>query len=110
MLVTMPIGRPVSSTTGSALYLPRIIRSTANAAGVAGPIDITSRFMIRPSGAKRGADVTIAGQVWQSWTDTRGDYALARSFPAPKGKFPEQILVGGSATPTQIREYVASLR
>jgi len=70
--------------------------------------DMVSSYL--SSGAKRGADVTIAGQVWQSWTDTRGDYALARSFAAPKGKFPEQILVGGSATPTQIREYVASLR
>jgi len=70
--------------------------------------DMVSSYL--SSGAKRGAEVRIAGQVWQSWTDTRGDYALARSFPAPKGKFPEQVLVGGSASPSQIREYVASLR
>jgi len=69
--------------------------------------DMVSKYL--SNGAKRGDVVTIRGQKWQSWTDSRGDYVLARSFAAPKGKLPEQILVGGSATPTQVRAYVASL-
>ena len=60
--------------------------------------------------AQRGEDVTVDGIVWQTWTDPRGDYALARSLKAPKGAFPEHVIVGGSASPTQVRTYVASLR
>lgn len=70
--------------------------------------DLVSTYL--PGGAQKGAVVTIDGARWQSWTDRRGDYALARSFPAPKGKLPEHVLVGGSATPAQIKAYVASLR
>jgi len=70
--------------------------------------DMVSKYLSK--GAKRGEVVTVRGQKWQSWTDTQGDYVLARSFAAPKGKLPEQILVGGSATPAQVRSYVASLR
>ena len=60
--------------------------------------------------AKRGKDVTVDGIVWQTWTDSQGDYALARTLKAPKGKYPEHVLVGGSAAPTQVRSYAASLR
>ncbi|HEX7738148.1 MAG TPA: DUF4245 domain-containing protein [Marmoricola sp.] len=60
--------------------------------------------------AKRGTDVTVDGVSWQTWTDSRGDYALARTFKAPKGKYPEHLLVGGSASPSQVRTYAAALR
>jgi hypothetical protein len=70
--------------------------------------DMVAKYL--SAGAERGADVTVRGVVWHSWTDSRGDYALTRSFPAPKGRFPENVLVGGSAEPAQVREYVASLR
>ncbi len=70
--------------------------------------DMVSKYVGK--GGKRGAKVTIGGQQWQSWTNDQGDYLLSRSFAAPKGKLPEQIFVGGSATPDQVRSYVASLR
>ncbi len=34
--------------------------------------------------AKRGKDVTIGAEKWQSWTDAGGDYAVARVVRGPK--------------------------
>jgi len=58
--------------------------------------------------AKRGKDVTIGGQKWQTWTDTDGDYAVARAVDGPKGA-EESVLVVGSAPERQVRQLAGSL-
>lgn len=58
--------------------------------------------------AVAGKDVTVAGQTWQTWTDSGGDYALVRSI-AVGGSAYESVLVVGSAAPETIREFAASL-
>ena len=58
--------------------------------------------------AKRGKDVTIGGQKWQTWTDTDGDYAVARALDGPKGA-EESVLVVGSAPERQVRQLAGSL-
>jgi len=59
--------------------------------------------------AVRGADVTVAGEIWQTWTDTGGDYALVRSVSVD-GQPAESVLVGGSAAAATIRTFAASLK
>lgn len=59
-------------------------------------------------GAVAGKDVTVAGQTWQTWTDSGGDYALVRSI-AVGGSAYESVLVVGSASPESIRGFAASL-
>jgi hypothetical protein len=58
--------------------------------------------------AVRGKDVTVAGQTWQTWTDSGGDYALARSVEVGGAPY-ESVLAGGSADPAAVREFVATL-
>jgi hypothetical protein len=58
--------------------------------------------------AERGGDVTVAGEVWQTWTDSGGDYALVRSVELG-GRPYESVLVVGSAPDEQIREFVGTL-
>jgi hypothetical protein len=58
--------------------------------------------------AVRGKDVTVGGETWQTWTDTGGDYALARSI-AVGGQPYESVLVGGSAPDQTIRTFVGTL-
>jgi hypothetical protein len=60
--------------------------------------------------ATRGADVQVEGTTWQSWSDSGGDHALVRQLPAPKGDVPETVVVVGSASPSELRAYTASLR
>ncbi|MCW2848744.1 MAG: hypothetical protein JWR90_2718 [Marmoricola sp.] len=58
--------------------------------------------------AERGKDVTIDGQTWQTWTDSGGDYAVARS--SGSGAKPvEAWLVVGTAPEATIRKLAASL-
>ncbi len=58
--------------------------------------------------AERGEDVLIAGKKWQMWTDTGGDYAVARSLRS--GDRPQEaLLVVGSAPAPKIREIAANL-
>jgi hypothetical protein len=59
--------------------------------------------------AERGKDVTIGGQRWQTWTDSGGDYAVARSLRAGR-RTVESWLVVGTAPEAQIRDFAASLR
>jgi len=58
--------------------------------------------------AVRGEDVTVAGQPWQTWTDSGGDYALVRSVEVG-GRPYESVLVGGSAAPATVRSFAATL-
>jgi hypothetical protein len=58
--------------------------------------------------AVRGKDVTVAGQVWQTWTDAGGDYALVREV-AVGGRPYESVLVGGSAAPSAVRSFASTL-
>ena len=58
--------------------------------------------------AVRGTDVTVGGQPWQTWTDSGGDYALVRSVDVG-GRPYESVLVGGSASPTAVRDFAATL-
>lgn len=60
--------------------------------------------------ARRARSVVIGGQTWQAWTDSGGDYAVARQLRAPKGHARETLLVVSSAPPARVRSYVASLR
>jgi hypothetical protein len=53
--------------------------------------------------ARREKDVTIGGEKWQTWTDSEGDYAVARALDGPKGA-EESVLVVGTA-----RELAGSL-
>jgi hypothetical protein len=59
--------------------------------------------------AAHGKDVTVGGQVWQTWTDKDGDYALSRSQLMGSHVY-ETWLVVGSAPNATIRDYAASLR
>ena len=58
--------------------------------------------------AVRGADVTVAGETWQTWTDTGGDYALVRPVELA-GRPYETVLVGGSGGRADTRSFVATL-
>lgn len=60
--------------------------------------------------AERGEDVTIGGTVWQVWTDSGGDYALALAGPARMTGATESLVVYGSAPDDEIRDFAASLR
>lgn len=59
--------------------------------------------------AQRGPDVRVGGVTWRTWSDSQGDHALVRSFPAPRGDIPETLVVVGTAPIAQIRAYAASL-
>ena len=58
--------------------------------------------------AKRGKEVTIGSQTWQSWTDAGGDYAVARVVRGP-GSAEESVLVVGSAPAADVRRLAGSL-
>jgi hypothetical protein len=58
--------------------------------------------------AKRGKDVTVGGEKWQTRTDSEGDYAVARALDGPKGA-EESVLVVGTAPEPQVRELAGSL-
>jgi len=57
--------------------------------------------------AERGADVTIGGEAWQTWTDSGGDYAVARTLQGAETV--ESVLVVGTAPEDEIREFAGSL-
>jgi hypothetical protein len=58
--------------------------------------------------AERGEDVTIGGETWQTWADTGGDYAVARSL-VEDGETVESWLVVGTAARDEIHDFAASL-
>ena len=58
--------------------------------------------------ARRGADVVISGETWQTWTDSGGDYAVARSLQSG-GRTVESWLVVGTAPEQQIRDFAGTL-
>ena len=58
--------------------------------------------------AQRGKDVTIDGEKWQTWTDSDGDYAVARALAGPKGA-EESVVVLGTAPERQVRQLAGSL-
>jgi hypothetical protein len=53
--------------------------------------------------------VTVAGETWQTWTDSGGDYALVRSVEVG-GRPYESVLVGGSAPAATVKDFAATLR
>lgn len=55
-----------------------------------------------------GDDVSVGGETWQTWSDSGGDYALVRSVEVGGAPY-ESVLVGGSASPAAIRDFVAAL-
>jgi hypothetical protein len=59
--------------------------------------------------AVQGKDVTIAGQRYQTWTDSDGDYAVSRTVRDQGGPV-ESYLVVGSAPEADIRDFAASLK
>ncbi len=58
--------------------------------------------------ADRGPDVTIAGETWQSWTDSGGDYAVARALGSGEPTA-EAVLVVGTASEDEIRDFAGTL-
>jgi hypothetical protein len=58
--------------------------------------------------AQRGKDVTIGNEKWQTWTDSGGDYAVARVLEGPRGA-QETVLVLGSAPAPRVRQLAGSL-
>ena len=75
--------------------------------GLAPEADQVSAYV--DANAVHGPDVRIDDVTWHSWSDSGGDHALARSFPAPRGDVKETLVVVGSAPIDQIRAYAASL-
>jgi hypothetical protein len=73
------------------------------------PLEVQVHQYVDPA-ARRGPDVRLGGRAWQTWTDAGGDYAVARQLKAPAGTIPETLLVVGSATPREVRDYATSLR
>lgn len=59
--------------------------------------------------AVQGKDVTVGGLVWQSWTDSGGDYALTRSVK--QGRFVvDSVVVVGHTSAQVVQDFVASLK
>jgi hypothetical protein len=58
--------------------------------------------------AVRGKDVVVAGETWQTWSDSGGDHALVRSVQVD-GRPYESVLVGGSAAQSVVEQFVATL-
>lgn len=58
--------------------------------------------------AVRGKDVEVAGETWQTWSDSGGDHALVRSVEVD-GQPYESVLVGGSADPATVERFVGTL-
>ncbi|WP_183407911.1 DUF4245 family protein [Nocardioides marmoriginsengisoli] len=59
--------------------------------------------------ADQGRDVTINGEVWQSWTDSGGDYALTRSVE--QGQLVvDSVIVFGSAPDQEIIDFAKTLK
>src|SRR5690348_3441165 len=52
--------------------------------------------------------VQIGSVIWSVYTDTQGDYALARSMPSKTPRYPETLVVVGTTSPSQVRAYAAS--
>lgn len=69
--------------------------------------DLASEYV--DADARRGKDVTIAGDRWQTWTDAGGDYAVARSLRTA-GRTVESWLVVGTAPEREIRDFAATLK
>ncbi|MCW2786473.1 MAG: hypothetical protein JWP74_2990 [Marmoricola sp.] len=58
--------------------------------------------------AVRGKDVTINGTSWETWTDSRGNYAVAlTSVTGPN--LHDSVMIGGTEPDAQIRKFAASL-
>ena len=71
--------------------------------------DLVTQYV--DANATRGKDVRLAGATWQVWTDSGGDYGLARTLTGPRpGRVQESVLVAGSAPDAQIRDLVSSTR
>lgn len=47
---------------------------------------------------------------WAAYKDAHGNYAIAREFASKVPRFPEWLVVVGSASPQQVQEFAASLR
>ena len=59
--------------------------------------------------AVKGRDVTINGEVWQSWTDSGGDFALTKTLKV--GQFTaDSVVVYGSAPEKEIVAFAETLR
>jgi hypothetical protein len=59
--------------------------------------------------AEKGKDVTIGGKTWQTFTDSGGDYAVARSLK-DGDRTVESWIVVGTAPEKEIRDFAASLK
>lgn len=59
--------------------------------------------------AKRGEDITIGGERWQTWTDAGGDYAVAHTFGEGRATV-ESWLVVGTAAEGEIRDFAGTLK
>lgn len=53
--------------------------------------------------------VTLKGVAWLVYTDSRGDYALARTMPSKTPRYPEALVVVGTTNPEQVQAFAESL-
>jgi len=60
--------------------------------------------------ATRGKDVRIGADLWQSWTDSGGDYALTRTVKQGSLTLDSVVVVGHEVPHDQVAAFVASLR
>ncbi len=59
--------------------------------------------------AVQGKDTEVAGETWQTWTDSGGDFGLTRLVP-PSGSTPaEAVLVYGAAPRSEIIAFAKTL-
>lgn len=54
--------------------------------------------------------VQSGGYAWSAYTDTHGNYALAREMASKTPRYPEWLVVVGSTSPQQVQAYAASLK
>lgn len=54
--------------------------------------------------------VTAGSFTWSVYTDSQGEYALARTMPSKTPRYPETLVVVGTNAPADVRAFAASLR
>lgn len=112
---TLPAGWKSTSASYSSGMVPRwhlgVLTADQQYVGIDESLQTMSQLLgqVASDGVKKGGTVQIGGAAWATYTDSRGDYLLGRELKAPKGTFPEHILVGGSATHIEIEKYAGSL-
>jgi len=73
--------------------------------GLAAELQRATQGTLVPAGS-----VEISGVTWSVYTDSQGDYAVARAMPSKTPRYPETLVVVGTTPPAEVRAYAASLQ